>query len=70
MTSRTGRLLRRLVRLACARPGLTVTAAAVLAAVSVVYALTFLTFATSTRALLPQGKRFIERYVEYSQEFG
>jgi uncharacterized protein len=47
-----------------------VTAAAVLAALSVVYALTFLTFATSTRALLPQGKRFIEKYVEYSQEFG
>src|SRR5207249_4770431 len=70
VTSRTGRLLRRLVRLACARPGLTVTAAAVLAALSVVYALTFLTFATSTRALLPQGKRFIEKYVEYSQEFG
>ena len=46
------------------------TAAAVLAALSVVYALTFLTFATSTRALLPQGKRFIEKYVEYSQEFG
>jgi hopanoid biosynthesis associated RND transporter like protein HpnN len=47
-----------------------VTAAAVLAAVSVAYALTFLQFATSTRALLPQGKRFIERYTEYDQEFG
>ena len=70
MTSRTGRLLRRLVRLACLRPGLTVTAAVLLAAVSVVYALTFLVFATSQRALLPQGKRFIERYVEFDREFG
>jgi uncharacterized protein len=70
VTSRTGRLLRRLVRLACLRPGITVTAAVVLAAVSVAYALTFLQFATSTRALLPQGKRFIERYGEYDKEFG
>src|SRR2546427_492076 len=49
---------------------MTVTAAAVLAGLSVVYALTFLVFATSTRALLPQGKRYIERYVEYDREFG
>ena len=70
MTSRTGRLLRRLVRLACLRPWYTVTAAVVLAALCVVYSLTFLKFATSTRALLPQGKRFIERYVEYDKEFG
>ena len=70
MTSRTGRLLRRLVRLACVRPEMTLTAAVVLAALSVVYAFTFLQFATSQRALLPQGKRFIERYVEYDREFG
>jgi uncharacterized protein len=70
VTSRTGRLLRRLVRLACVRPEMTLTAAVVLAALSVVYAFTFLQFATSQRALLPQGKRFIERYVEYDKEFG
>jgi len=70
VTSRTGRLLRRLVRLACLRPGTTVGAAVVLAAISVAYALTFLQFATSQRALLPQGKRFIERYTEYDKEFG
>ncbi len=45
-------------------------AAVLLAAVSVVYALTSLTFATSTRALLPQGERYIERYVEFDREFG
>ena len=49
---------------------MTLTAAVVLAALSVVYAFTFLQFATSQRALLPQGKRFIERYVEYDKEFG
>jgi uncharacterized protein len=70
VTSRTGRLLRRLVRLACARPTLTVLAAVVLAMVSVAYALMRLEFATSTRALLPQGQRYIERYVEYDKEFG
>jgi len=70
VTSRTGRLLRRLVRLACLRPWITVGAALVLTVVSLAYSLTFLVFATSTRALLPQGKRFIERYVEYDKEFG
>ena len=69
-TSRTGRLLRRLVRLSCRRPWWTVLAAVLLAAVSVVYALTTLTFATSTRALLPRNQPYIERYVQYDREFG
>src|SRR5262249_12309109 len=56
--------------LACLRPGTTLTVAVALAAISVIYALTFLGFATSNRALLPQGKRFIERYTEYDKEFG
>jgi len=47
-----------------------VTAAVLVAAVSVVYALTFLQFETSQRALLPHGKRFIERYSEFDKEFG
>jgi uncharacterized protein len=69
-TSRTGRLLRRLVGVACARPILTLAIALVLTAASGVYALTTLKFATSTRALLPQNERYIERYVQFDQEFG
>ena len=52
------------------RPGMTVSIAVVLAAFSVVYALIFLQVSTSQRALLPQGKRYIEKYVEYDKEFG
>jgi hypothetical protein len=70
LTSRTGRLLRRLVRLSCRRPRVTLLLSALLAAVSVVYALTTLTFATSTRALLPRDQPYIERYVQYDREFG
>jgi hopanoid biosynthesis associated RND transporter like protein HpnN len=44
--------------------------AVLLAAVSVGYALTTLTFATSTRALLPRHQPYIERYVQYDREFG
>jgi hopanoid biosynthesis associated RND transporter like protein HpnN len=69
-TSRTGRHLRRLVHLACARPRLTLLAAVLLAAVSVVYAAGTLTFATSTRALMPRNLPFIERYGEFDREFG
>jgi hopanoid biosynthesis associated RND transporter like protein HpnN len=69
-TSRTGRLLRRLVRLACRRPRLTLLAAVLLALVSVVYAITTLTFATSTRALMPRNLPFIERYGAFDKEFG
>ena len=60
-TSKTGRLLRRLVRVACRRPRVTLLAALILTAVSLVYALTTLTFATSTRALMPRTS-YIERY--------
>jgi uncharacterized protein len=69
-TSRTGRHLRRLVRAACAHPRLTLLAAVALAVVSVVYAATTLTFATSTRALMPRNLPFIERYGEFDREFG
>jgi hopanoid biosynthesis associated RND transporter like protein HpnN len=68
--SRTGRLLRRLVRLSCRRPALTVGISLVLAAVSVVYTANALTFKTSTRALLPQNAGFVQRYAEYAKEFG
>jgi hopanoid biosynthesis associated RND transporter like protein HpnN len=64
-----GRPLRALVRLACGRPVATVAVAAVLALVSVVYALEYLTFATSTRSLLPPGRPYVERYTQYDHEF-
>jgi hopanoid biosynthesis associated RND transporter like protein HpnN len=69
-TSRTARFLRSLVRRSCRRPRLTLLLAILLAVVSVLYALTTLTFATSTRALLPADEPYILRYVEYDQEFG
>src|SRR5690242_17596442 len=68
--SRTGRLLRRLVRLSCRRPALTVGISLLLAAVSIVYTVHALTFKTSTRSLLPQNAGFVQRYAEYAKEFG
>jgi len=68
--SAVGRLLRRLVRVACAWPLLTVTLAVLLAGLSVWYALENLAFATSNRALLPQNEPYIQRYVEYDRSFG
>ena len=44
--------------------------AALLTAASGIYALTTLKFATSTRALLPQNARYVERYVQFEREFG
>lgn len=58
------------MRVSCARPALTVVLALALATGSVWYAVTTLTFATSTRALLPEGQPYIERYVELDREFG
>src|SRR4029453_6193271 len=60
---------RRLARLACARPALTVAIAAALAIVSLVYGVTTLTFATSTRSLLPPGQPYVERFTQYDREF-
>jgi hopanoid biosynthesis associated RND transporter like protein HpnN len=68
--STTGRVLRRLARMATARPWWTLAGAVGLAAAGVVYALTTLTLATSQRDLLPQGQPSIQRYVQYSREFG
>jgi hopanoid biosynthesis associated RND transporter like protein HpnN len=68
--SRTGRLLRRLVRLSCRRPAITVAISLLLAVVSVVYTMQVLTFKTSTRSLLPQDAGFVVRYAEYAKEFG
>jgi hopanoid biosynthesis associated RND transporter like protein HpnN len=58
------------VRVSCARPALTVLLALAVATGSVWYTVRTLTFATSTRALLPEGQPYIERYVELDGEFG
>ena len=58
------------MRVSCARPAVTVAAALVLAAVSVGYTLTTITFQTSTLRLLPQGQPYVEKYREYDREFG
>jgi hopanoid biosynthesis associated RND transporter like protein HpnN len=67
---RTAGVLGRLVRLACARPATTIAAAVVLGILALAYTLAGLGVATSTRALLPQGLPFVERYTEYEREFG
>jgi hopanoid biosynthesis associated RND transporter like protein HpnN len=68
--SRTGRVLRRLVRLSCRRPGVTVAVSLLLAAAAVAYTAHALTFKTSPRALLPQDAGYVLRYAEYAKEFG
>src|SRR5258705_2018240 len=68
--SRTGRVLRRLVRLSCRRPGVTVAISLLLAAAAIAFTSYALTFKTSTRALLPQDAGYVLRYAEYAKEFG
>jgi hopanoid biosynthesis associated RND transporter like protein HpnN len=68
--TRTGRILRRLVRLSCRRPAVTVATALLLAGLSIAYTTYALTFKTSTRALLPQDAGYVVRYGEYAREFG
>jgi uncharacterized protein len=70
VASRTGRALRRLVALSCARPGLTVVLSLLVAGLGVVYALRALTFMTSGRDLLPPGQSYVQRYDEYLRDFG
>jgi uncharacterized protein len=70
VAAETARALRRMVRGACAFPVLMVAGALALAALSIWYTLTTLTFATSTRALLPQGRSYIERFNAFEREFG
>jgi hopanoid biosynthesis associated RND transporter like protein HpnN len=68
--SRTGGVLRRMVRMSCRRPRLTVALSLLLAAVGLAYTFHALTFETSTRALLPQSAGYVVRYAEYSRDFG
>ena len=69
LTTQTGRVLRGVVRVSCARPRVTVLLAVLLAALSVVYAVRHLGFKTDQRALLPRST-FIERYAEFERQFG
>ncbi len=68
--SRTGRLLRRLVRVSCARPVLTVALSAVLSILGIAYTLHALTFRTSGRDVLPQDASYVKRYVKIAENFG
>jgi uncharacterized protein len=68
--SRIARLLRRLVRVSCRRPLLTVVVSLALAAVSILYTLHGLTFKTSGRDVLPPDAGYVLRYQEYAREFG
>jgi hopanoid biosynthesis associated RND transporter like protein HpnN len=70
VVSRTGGLLRRLVRLSCTWPVLTLTLGVLLAIISVWYAFARLTFATSTSDLLPRGQAYMQRFSEYERLFG
>src|SRR6266545_1089010 len=68
--SRTGRLLRRLVRVSCARPVLTVSLSVVLFILGIAYTLHALTFNTSGRDVLPQDASYVKRYVKIAEDFG
>src|SRR5574342_706252 len=68
--SRTGRLLRRLVRLSCRRPLLTALLSLILAVAGVAYTFHALTFRTSGRDLLPKDAGYVVRYNQYAREFG
>jgi uncharacterized protein len=68
--SRTGRLLRRLVRLSCRRPLVTAAISLLLAVAGVTYTLHTLSFGTSGRDLLPRDAGYIVRYNQYARDFG
>jgi|SoiMethySBSTD1v2_1073268.scaffolds.fasta_scaffold01139_29 uncharacterized protein len=68
--SRTGRLLRRLVRVSCRRPWATAGLSLILAVASVVLTVHGLSFKTSGRDVLPQNAGYVRNYVEYAKDFG
>ena len=68
--SLTGRLLQTVVRLSCARPALTVSAAVVLAAVGVGYTAHALRLETSKFHLLPLHQPYATLYKDYAEDFG
>ena len=68
--SRTGRMLRRLVRVSCRRPYLTVALSLILALAGITVTVQGLRFKTSGRDVLPQSAGYVQRYVEYARDFG
>ena len=68
--SRTGRLLRRLVRLSCRRPVVTTVVSLLLAVAGVAYTFHALTFKTSGRDLLSKDAVYVARYNQYARDFG
>ncbi|TMB15596.1 MAG: hypothetical protein E6J59_19875, partial [Deltaproteobacteria bacterium] len=64
-----GRGLRLLVRLACARPLVTVLLGVLGAVAALTYTVRQLGFVTSGRDLLPQDQPFVQREEEYSDDF-
>jgi hopanoid biosynthesis associated RND transporter like protein HpnN len=68
--SRTGRLLRRLVRVSCRRPYVTVTLSLLLALLGIVATVQGLRFKTSGRDVLPPDAGYVQRYAEYARDFG
>jgi uncharacterized protein len=68
--SLTGRLLQRVVRLSCVRPGLTVFVAFGFAALGVGYAAHSLTLDTSKFHLLPLHQPYATLYKDYAEDFG
>ena len=58
------------MRLSCARPAITLTAALGVGLLCLLYTFTTLTFATSTRALLPANAPYVTRYTALDREFG
>jgi hopanoid biosynthesis associated RND transporter like protein HpnN len=69
LTNQTGRLLRGVVRISCARPRITVLIALLLAGLSMLYAARNLGFKTNQADLLPRNA-YLDRYEEYEKQFG
>jgi predicted RND superfamily exporter protein len=67
--SLTGKPLRRVVRVCCARRALTVTLCVVLAALGVGNAAHSLTLETSTFHLLPLHQRYVSPYKTHAEDF-
>ena len=69
LTSQTGRVLRGLVKVCCARPRITLLLAVLLAGVSVAHTVRHLGFKTDQANLLPRSV-LLQRYEEYERQFG
>jgi len=70
MMLRTGRILRAVAHACHGRPRITVLLAVALTVLAIPVTLTTLTFETSNLHLLPPGQPYVERFREYSRQFG